>query len=84
LRYRKKPLYAKMRGLYSLICKDFLLQELAPCFISWLPGFIGPVPLPLWIRADIKLKGGYEKRPPEEEVVVTSRPLIFRTRFFWI
>ncbi len=34
------------------------LQELAPCypFDSWLPGFIGPVPPPLKIRAE-NIKG---------------------------
>jgi len=37
----------KFRALSHL--SVFKLQELAPCF-RWLPGIIGPVPPPLWIR----------------------------------
>ena len=42
----------KLRFQLSLIFRYVIIpQELAPMLqCSWLPGFVGPVPPPLWIR----------------------------------
>jgi hypothetical protein len=43
----KNPLQEE--GMFSpYLCRAYALLELAPC-INRLPGFIGPVPPPLWI-----------------------------------
>ncbi len=43
---------------------ELVPRELAPCARRRLPGIIGPVPPPLWIRAPIQFGGDYTTRPP--------------------